>query len=118
MPRARNGSVRKNRVKKVLFRAKGHRGNRSTQIRTAKPSVMHGLAYAYRDRRDKKSMFRRLWNIRINAGARAHGLSYSQLIHGLKKANVILDRKMLSNLAAEDDAAFKEIVALAQKNLA
>ncbi|MBI4977015.1 MAG: 50S ribosomal protein L20 [Spirochaetes bacterium] len=117
MARARSGIVRKRRVKKTLERAKGFYGNSSRQVRTAKPAVMRALSYAYRDRRDKKSMYRSLWNVRINAGARECGLSYSKLINGMKKAGIILNRKMLSNLAIEDAAAFKAVVALAQKHL-
>lgn len=110
MARARKGSVRKNRVKKILKMAKGYYGSKSKQFKTAKGAVMHSLAYAYRDRRQKKRMMRRLWNIRINAAVRNLGMSYSRFIHALSKSGVILNRKMLSNLAIEDPATFEKIV--------
>lgn len=118
MARVKNGSVRKKRVKKILKFAKGYYGAKSKQFRTAKGAVMRSLAYAYRDRRQKKRMFRRLWNARINAAVRLYDLSYSKFINGLKKAGVVIDRKMLSNLAIEDAQAFAKVVEVAKQHLA
>jgi len=97
--------------------AKGHRGGRKNLISQARMSVEKALSYAYRDRRTKKREFRRLWIVRINAAARNHGLSYSQFINGLTKAGVDLDRKVLSDIAIHDDAAFAELVKVASSNL-
>merc|ERR1711964_811206 len=99
MARAINGTISRRRRKKILDMAKGYRSVRSRAFRKARESVEKGLCYAYRDRRAKKRSFRRLWIARINAAVRAEGLTYSQFIHGLKKANIELDRKVLSNLA-------------------
>jgi large subunit ribosomal protein L20 len=110
MSRAIDGSKRKNHRKKILKQAKGYWGRRSTNYKTAKDAVAKALTYAYRDRKDKKASFRRLWIVRINAACREQGISYSRLIAGLDKAGVIIDRKALAWLAVEDTAAFKAVV--------
>ncbi len=115
MPRAIDGTRRKNRRKKILNEAKGYRGRRSKLFRTAKDAVTKAGEYAYRDRRRKKRDFRRLWITRISAACRANGVPYNRFIEGLKKADVQLNRKALSNLAIEDPDAFKELVELAKK---
>jgi len=109
MPRATRGFKARRRRNKVLKLAKGFRGGRSRLFRTATEAVV----YAYRDRRTKKRDFRRLWIARINAGAHMNDISYSQLICGLKKAGIELDRKVLSNMAILDAAAFSEVVKIA-----
>jgi large subunit ribosomal protein L20 len=114
MPRAVDGPKRKNHRKKILKQAKGYWGRRHSNYKTAKDAVTKGLFYAYRDRRDRKGDFRRIWIIRINAACRAEGISYSRLIDGLSKAGVQIDRKTLAYLAVNDAAAFKAVVARAQ----
>jgi large subunit ribosomal protein L20 len=113
MPRARNKVAAHRRHRKVLKAARGNYGGRSRLYRTARETVQKGLAYAYRDRRNKKRDFRRLWIIRINAAARQNGLTYSVFINNLKKAGVTLNRKLLADIAARDSAAFTELVKLA-----
>lgn len=108
--RVKGGTVSRKRRKKILKLAKGYRGGRSKLYRTAKNAVIKALTYSYRDRRRRKRDFRKLWIIRINAAAREHGLSYSQFMYGLKKANIILDRKILAHLAVSDPDAFAHIV--------
>jgi len=98
----------------VLERASGYRGQRSRLYRKAKEQVTHSLGYAYRDRRARKGDFRRLWIQRINAGARANGMTYNRFIQGLKAADVDVDRRMLAELAANDAAAFTALVQLAK----
>jgi len=110
MPRSTNRPASRQRRKKIIKLAAGYRGSRHRLLKTAKQAVDHAGQYAYRDRRTRKRDFRRLWIARINAGARANGLSYSCFIAGLKKANIELDRKMLAELAATDEAAFTRIV--------
>lgn len=117
MPRATNSVASRRRRKKVLKAAKGYRGGRSKLYRTAQESVNRALAYAYRDRRRKKRDFRRLWIARINAAARLNGLSYSKLISGLRKAGVMVDRKILAELAVSDQAAFSSLAEKAKANL-
>jgi large subunit ribosomal protein L20 len=117
MPRAVDGTRRKDRRKKILRQAKGNWGRSSKLYRTAKDAVAKGLSYAYRDRKTKKRDFRSLWITRISAGCRAEGMSYSRFMNGLKRANVTLNRKALSNLAIEDKEAFKELVSTAQEAL-
>lgn len=117
MPRAVDGSRRKNRRKKLLKQAKGYWGRRSTLYRTAKDAVAKGLSYAYRDRKVRKREFRSLWITRISAGCRAEGMSYSRFMNGLKRANVQMDRKALSNLAIEDREAFRALVSRAKDAL-
>jgi len=110
MARAIDGSKRKNHRKKILKQTKGYWGRRGTNYKTAKDAAAKSLAYAYRDRRDRKGDFRKLWIIRINAACRELGISYSRLIAGLDKAGVIINRKTLAYLATEDSAAFKAVV--------
>jgi large subunit ribosomal protein L20 len=117
MPRSVDGSKRKNHRKKILKLAKGSWGRRHSNYKTAKDAVTKGLFYAYRDRRDRKGDFRRLWIIRINAACRAEGISYSRLVDGLNKAGIEINRKALSNMAIEDQAAFKAVVAKAKSAL-
>jgi large subunit ribosomal protein L20 len=117
MSRVKAGSTTRKRRKKILKLAKGYRGGRSKLFRTAKNAVIKSLTYAYRDRRRRKRDFRRLWIIRINAATREHGLSYSQFMNGLKKANILLDRRVLANLAIEDSEAFSELVGAAKMAL-
>jgi len=114
MSRAVDGSKRKNHRKKILKQAKGYWGRRSTNYKTAKDAVAKSLSYAYRDRKDRKVEFRKLWIIRINAACRELGTTYSRLISGLEKAGIIINRKSLAWLATEDKAAFKAIVEKAQ----
>ena len=114
MARVKRGVTSHARTKKVLDQVKGHRGRRSTCIRTAMQSMEKALQYAYRDRRNKKRDFRALWIQRINAAARQEGLTYGNLIHGLSLAGIELDRKVLSDIAIHDSAAFAGIVAQAK----
>lgn len=117
MPRVKRGVQARARHKKLLREAKGYSGARSRLYRTAKQAVIKAAQYAYRDRRQNKRNFRALWIIRINAGARLHGLSYSRLMNGLKKANIQLDRKMLADLALNDAVAFAKLAETAQQAL-
>ena len=117
MSRAVDGTRRKDHRKKILKLAKGYWGRRHSNFKVAKDAVTKGLHYAYRDRKDRKGDFRRLWIIRINAACRAEDLPYSRFIAGLDKAGVTLDRKALAWLATEDQAAFKAIVAQAKAAL-
>ena len=110
MPRSVNTVASKARRKKVLKAAKGYWGRRKNVYTIAKNAVEKGRQYAYRDRRVKKREFRKLWILRINAGAREHGLTYSQLMGGLKKSNIDLNRKVLADLAMNHPEAFKAIV--------
>jgi large subunit ribosomal protein L20 len=114
MARVKRGVTTHARHKKVLERAKGYRGRSHNAFRIALEKVEKGLQYAYRDRRNRKRVFRALWIQRINAAARAEGLTYSQLINGLELAGVVIDRKVLADLAVRDAAAFKAIVEKAQ----
>jgi large subunit ribosomal protein L20 len=118
MARVKRGVTTHARHKKVLDLATGYRGRGSTAYRVAIEKVEKGLQYAYRDRRNKKRDFRGLWIQRINAGAREHGLTYSQLMHGIKLAGLGLDRKVLSDIAVREPEAFAAIVASAQAALA
>lgn len=117
MPRAVDGTRRKDRRKKVLKLAKGFWGRRKNCLRTAKDAVAKAGKYAYRDRKVKKREFRKLWIARISAAVRAEGMNYSRFINGLKKAEIALDRKALSNLAIEDPKAFSAIVTESKKAL-
>lgn len=117
MPRARNRPAARRRHKDVLAATKGHHGTRNRIFRRASESRLHALSYSYRDRRDRKADFRRLWIQRINAGARLHGLSYSQLIHGLRLADVLVDRKVLADLALQDPRGFEAVVEKARAAL-
>ena len=117
MSRAIDGSKRKNHRKKILKLAKGYWGRRHSNYKTAKDAVAKGLSYAYRDRKDRKGDFRRIWIIRINAACRVEGISYSRLVNGLNKAGITLNRKVLANMAIEDAGAFKAVVAQAKAAL-
>lgn len=114
MPRVRSNVARLKRKKKIMEAAKGARGGRSKLYKSAKENVERGLAYAYRDRRQKKRDFRRLWIVRINAAARLNDLSYSQFMAGLKRAGVEVNRKLLADLAVRDPAAFTELAKVAK----
>ena len=118
MPRVKRGSNRRDRRKKILKLAKGFRGTKSKLYRSAMESVDRALSYAYRDRRTRKRDFRRLWIIRIGAGARLNGMSYSTFMAGLSKASVALNRKQLAELALGDEKAFSELVGVAKEALA
>ena len=117
MARAVSGTVSRRRRKKVLDMAKGYRSVRSRAFRKARESVEKGLCYAYRDRRTRKRSFRKLWITRINAAVRAEGLTYSQFIHGLKKANLELDHKVHSALAIHNADSFKVLTRTARSQL-
>ena len=114
MPRVKTGSKRRQKRKKILKLAKGYRGGRKNLRRTAMDAIDKALNYAYAHRRTRKRQFRRLWIARINAAARIHGMSYSQLIYGLNQAGVELNRKVLADLAVNDETAFAEIVNIAK----
>ena len=114
MARVKRGTHGKKKHKAVLDRAKGFRGARSRRFKVAKEAVWHADRYAYRDRRARKGDFRKLWITRINAAARIEGISYSRLMHGLKLAEVEVDRKNLADLAVRDPKAFGDLVTLAK----
>ena len=118
MPRAVDGTRRKDRRKKILEQAKGYYGRRSTNHRVAKDAVAKAGQYAYRGRKERKRDFRKLWIARISAAVQAEGLNYSQFMHGLKMANIQLNRKALSNMAIEDKASFNALVSEVKKVLA
>lgn len=118
MARVKRGVTSHARHKKVLKRARGYRGRNSTSFTVALEKVEKGLQYAYRDRRNRKRNFRSLWIQRINAGAREHGMTYSQFMNGLKRAGIDLDRKVLADIAVKEPDAFKAIVEQAQAALA
>ena len=109
MPRATNAAASRRRRKKIINEAKGFRGRRSKLFRYAKNAVMKARVYAYRDRKTRKRNFRMLWQLRINAASRALGLSYSRFMEGLKAAGILVDRKILADIAVTDEAAFKAI---------
>jgi len=113
MPRVKRGTKLRQRHKKLLKLAKGNVGGRRKGYRQARTTVEKGLTYAYRDRKARKRDFRGLWIVRINAAARQHGVSYSRLMAGLKKAGIDLDRKMLADIAVRDPAAFGDLARLA-----
>ena len=115
MPRATNAVARKRRKKKVLDQAKGYYGRKHSSYRFANEQVMRSGNYAFRDRRRKKRDFRRLWITRINAAARQNGMSYSELMHGLKQAEVEVNRKMLADIAVRDPEAFRRFADLARE---
>lgn len=114
MARIKRGVTKRNRRRKVLAAASGYRGARSRRFRIAKEQLLHSMSYSYRDRRDRKGQFRRLWITRINAAARDNGISYSRLMSGLKKAEVEVDRKVLADLAVRDPAAFTALAEVAK----
>lgn len=118
MARVKRGVMARKAHRNVLRRAKGYRGSRSRHFRVANESVMHALAYAYRDRRVRKRDMRRLWIQRINAAARLNGTTYSRLINALKHANITIDRKMLADMAVRDPAGFTAVVQQAQQAIA
>jgi large subunit ribosomal protein L20 len=116
--RVKGGTVTNRRHKKIIRMTKGQWGTRSKLFRRANEAMMKSYWYAYRDRRNRRRDMRRLWIARINAGARANGLNYSRFIHGLKLANVNLDRKVLADLAVRDEIAFAAVVDVAKQALA
>lgn len=118
MPRAKGGCKTRTRRKKILERTKGYYGAKSRLFRSATEASDKALQYAYRDRKVKKREFRSLWIVRINAAARALGLNYSQLMAGLKKANILLDRKALADMAYHDPKAFGELAETVKGQLA
>ncbi len=117
MVRVRSVLTAKRRKKRVLKQTKGQFGHRKSRYQQAKRSLTKGLAFQYRDRKKRGSEFRRLWTVRINAACREQGLTYSRFISGLKKANVVIDRKMIADLAINSAASFKKLVELSKKNL-
>jgi large subunit ribosomal protein L20 len=117
MPRVKRSVHARKKRRKILEQAKGYWGLKSTNYRYAKEQVEHSLVYAYRDRKVRKRNFRRLWIVRINAAARENGLSYNQLINGLHKADIQLDRKVLADLAVKDPAAFAKVAERAKSAL-
>ncbi len=110
MPRSNSSVPRHRRHRKLVKQAKGYYGTRSRNFRTAKDAVLRALAYAYRDRRQRKRQFRRLWITRINAAARQHNVSYSRFMHGLAENRIELDRRMLADMAVNDPQAFETLV--------
>lgn len=117
MPRAKGGPTARRRHKKVLKRAKGFTGAKGKVYRRANEAVLKSLHYSYRDRRNKKRDFRRLWITRINAAARMNGMSYSRFMDGLQKAGVDINRRVLAELAANDQEAFSELVKIARDSV-
>ncbi len=117
MPRVKGGIVSRKRRKKVLKLAKGYFGSKHTLYKVANQQVMKSWMYAYRDRRQKKRDFRKLWITRINAAARVNGLSYSRLMHGLKLAGIEVNRKMLADLAISDEKAFAQLADAAKAQI-
>jgi large subunit ribosomal protein L20 len=117
MPRVKGGYVARRRRKKVLKLAKGYFGSKHTLFKSAQGQVMKSLLYAYRDRRNKKRDFRKLWITRINAAARMNGLSYSRFMHGLKLADINVNRKMLAELAITDEKSFAQLAEKAKASL-
>ena len=115
MPRVKRGVTTHRRHKKVLAMTKGHRGTKNSLFRRANESMLKSLSYAYRHRRERKGDMRRLWIVRINAASRAAGLTYGEFIHGLKKAGVDINRKMLAETAVRDPAAMANLIALARE---
>jgi large subunit ribosomal protein L20 len=118
MPRAQSQVPAHQRHRKVLQRTEGHHGKRHTNYKVAHESMMHALRYATDHRRDRKGDFRSLWIVRINAAARAHGLSYSRLIDGMNKAGIAINRKMLADLAVREPSAFAQIAQAAKAAVA
>ena len=117
MARVKRSVHAKKKRREILTQAKGYYGSRSRRFKVAKEQVMHSGMYAYRDRRDRKAQFRRLWIARIGAGSRQHGLSYSRFMHGLGQAGIELDRKVLADMAVRDPAAFGQLVEAAKAAL-
>jgi large subunit ribosomal protein L20 len=117
MARVKRSVHSRKKRREILAAAKGYRGSRSTRLRVAKEQLMHSGAYAYRDRRDRKGQFRRLWITRIGAATRAEGMTYSQFIHGLSQSGVELDRKILADMAVRDPVVFRALVQTARASL-
>ncbi|TMK85124.1 MAG: 50S ribosomal protein L20 [Actinobacteria bacterium] len=117
MPRVKRAVHGRKKRREIMEQAKGYRGARSRRYRVAKEQVMHSGAYAYRDRRDRKAQFRRLWITRIGAAARGDGMSYSTFVRGLRGAGVELDRKVLADIAVHDPVAFSALVVAAKEGL-
>ena len=117
MPRVKRGNVARKRRKKILKLAKGYYGSKSRLFRVANQQVLKSLHFAYRDRRQRKRDFRKLWITRINAATRDNGLSYNRFINGLKKAGIEVNRKMLADMAVKDKNGFNQLVKLAKENL-
>ncbi len=117
MPRVKRGPVAHRRRKKIMKLAKGYYGGKSRSYRVAHQQVMKSLFYAYRDRRQRKRDFRKLWITRINAAARSNGLSYSRFINGLKKADIEINRKMLAEMAVHDQDGFSRLVQVAREHI-
>ena len=117
MTRVKRGIIKNRRHKKVLKGAKGYQGARSRTFKSAKQQLLKSMSYAYRDRKNNKRNFRRLWITRINAAARLNGLSYNEFINGLKKASIDINRKMLSEIAVSDPDAFKQLTETAREKL-
>ena len=117
MARVKRGVTARRRHKSILDRAKGFRLSKKLLFRPANEAVLHSLAYAFRDRRQRKRDFRRLWIVRINAAARQGGLPYNQFMHGLRQAGVEIDRKVLADLAVRDSGSFARLVEVAKSNL-
>jgi large subunit ribosomal protein L20 len=117
MPRVKRSVHGRKKRREILEHARGYRGARSRRYRVAKEQVMHSMAYAYRDRRDRKAQFRRLWITRIGAAARGDGMSYSSFVRGLRAAGLELDRKILADLAVTDPTAFASLVGVARDAL-
>ena len=118
MARVKRSVHAKKKRREILSKAKGYYAARSRRYRVAKEQVAHSGVYAYRDRRDRKGQFRRLWIARIGAGSRQHGMSYSQFVHGLDAAGIEIDRKILADMAVRDPAAFANLVTVAKDALA
>ena len=115
MPRVKRGTIANKRRKNVLKNTKGYRWGRKSKERAAKEALLHAWTHAFRGRKEKKRTFRQLWNVRINAGTRAEGMSYSAFMAALKKANIKLDRKILADLAMNEPTVFKKVVAAVKK---
>ena len=116
MPRVKRGVTKRRRHKKIMSMARGYQGASHRSYKWAKEALIHAWSHAYRHRRERKGDFRRLWILRIGAAARQLGLTYSQFIHGLKNANIEIDRKMLANMAVRDPQGFEKLVAVAQEH--
>jgi large subunit ribosomal protein L20 len=117
LPRVKRGVTSHRRHKKVLALTKGHRASKHTLIRRANESMLHSLSYAYAHRRERKGDMRRLWITRVNAASRAEGLTYGQLIHGLKKSGVEVNRKMLADMAVREPESFSNLVSVAREQV-
>ena len=117
MPRVKRGVTKHRRHKKVMLAARGYQGSSSRNYKWAKEALLHAWSHAYRHRRERKGEFRRLWIVRIGAACRQHGIPYNQFMHGLKLAGVELDRKVLADMAVNDEAGFEKLVELSTAQL-